>query len=1005
MGDNFTLFKSGSGSGSGGNSSDYVKDAFQDLSLPANTNTGLSSTVSTNPNGYYFKNDDTPRYLIKTLFIKDLVLVEDRTKWINNQITYEVIWNETCPAVKGYIVGTARLRNFKNGKCVEITNIDNIFGVTGVIRQVAWLVNATSITGTADLVTDGVDTGNDITFGGAAVQNQFNGLNELNALLHNSVKSSQNIHDYRLVANETASLNVSGVVCYFENATNNLDCFPGSTYVDKSKETTSNIVGVTLPVMSGRVGGKTVIYKTSAGYALETEEPTNPETIGQGTSGTALVNVTTGHGASFPIGTVVGAIASGSSYYLGMVTNQSTDTLTVIPDLPFGLSGPLFKTHLVGSTQVINQDLYELSKSIDLNLQNNSYDQSGFGIGLSGDYYYSEPTGKYRVWGDGLQINNVYGTPGVQFSGATAGFLQIDGNFSAAEIELMGVGINNHAVYVNGLSAFVLNSGITGSLKQTIFTDAGPGRNSIVIAPGSSLSGTVITNINLYEMRTPIGITTGQLAQFDTFMNRIPRAAANATIMDLGSAQRVYADQMYFSGAWTRGATHTVSGGIFYQGLSSNSALKFQYYGTDFALVGTIGNSTICTLDGASINSSFGAFKSATLGFHSVVVTNQGTSGPILSALDYIRPSVGEVLSLQNFLPVPEVEEIPRVYTQSDTPRIARDGDIWVQQFTNDQAKTKSWIQLGGKWNLLQFTLSLDDPNTVIAVRSHGGSTGDTPTNGQANLEMFNFVSWSTGPLDTVLRIKLQNGDSIYSNAHHVLDGQFTDSNIVAAHRIFDKVSWSTGTNRSTARCGGGIGNLNGVLIIAGGSTGGSASTATTVIDTFNGTAFSAAVANLGTGTSQPSAFVQGGKIRIVNGDNGGGVVDAHQTYNNVAASTDTAIGTASYGGGGSASPGLQGLALAGVNNSTPTCSRVWSGTAWGLNIATPHVYADYSNNTNVGPVSFYNPTSSQAYINGGTSAVTTSITTTARFNGTAWVSDSGSASSTARAGAMGGVL
>lgn len=1005
MGDNFTLFQNAGGSSSGG-SAEYVKDAFQDISMPANTNAGYTSTVLTNPNSQYFQNDDQPRYLVKTLYIKDLVEIQDRTKWINNQITYEIIWNENCPAAKGYIVGNARLRNFQNGKTVEITNIDNLVGVTGVIRQIAWIINPTSVaTGTADLITDGVDTGSDASFGGAEVSNQYNGLNEFNLVLHNTVKSSQNIHDYRLQANETSTLNVCGVVCYFENTASNIDCFPGSTYVDKDKKTSTANQGVTLPIMSGRLGGRSVISKnTSAGYDLSTIEPNSVSTIGAGSINTNLINTSTGHGASFPVGTMFGAIASGTSFYFGIVTNQSTDTLTVAPTLGFGLSGPLFKTHYAGPTLGINASLYILDKSLITTQLNNSYDQNGFGINGTGDYYYSDPQGKYRVWGDNLQVLSTYGFPGITFQGATSGFIQIDGSFAAAEIELVGAGINNHTVYVNGLTAFTMNSGLTGVLKRTIFTDSGPGRNSIVIAPGTSLSNTVITNINLYQMRNPIGVTTGLLAQFDTFMDRIPRAAANATLMDLGSAQRIYADQAYFSGPWTRGTTHTVAGGVYYIGTSSNSALKFQYYGTDFAMVGTIGNSTICAIDGASINSSFGVYKSATLGWHSVQITNQGSSGPILSAIDYIRPSTSEILNLQNYLSTPEQDDAAQVFTQSDTPRMAKNGDLWVQQFSNNANQTKSWIRLGGKWNQIQFSVSLDDPNAVIMVKSHGSSTGDSAGNAQSTVEHFNFVSWSAGFNDAFQRTKLQAGDAIYASLYRILDGQDTASGFVALHRAYNKASWATVTARTTARCAGGVGTLSGIFYVGTGSTASTGATSTTALDSFNNTAWTAGVAAFSVGTCIVSSFVQGNKLRIINGSSGGSPGNQQLTFNGTATSTDTAIGVVSYGAGGSPTTSSQGLALAGQDTTnTAQCSRVWNGSSWSANIATSYLYGDFGNDNNVGPVAGFNPLSSVVTITGGSSATTTSVSTSSRFNGSAWSIDASSA--TARAGGMGGVF
>jgi len=90
--------------GSNSDTGEYVKDVFQDVSLQATNNTGLTSTALTNPSGDYFNDDDMVRFGPKLLWIKDLVEV-DPTQYINNLKTWRIIWHENAPGVHGFIYG------------------------------------------------------------------------------------------------------------------------------------------------------------------------------------------------------------------------------------------------------------------------------------------------------------------------------------------------------------------------------------------------------------------------------------------------------------------------------------------------------------------------------------------------------------------------------------------------------------------------------------------------------------------------------------------------------------------------------------------------------------------------------------------------------------------------------------------------------------------------------------------------------------------------------------
>lgn len=715
---NFTLFSPGSQTA--GSSGDYVKDAFQDISLVATNNTTLTSTALTNPINQNFANPDAPKFGAKTLWIQDLVLIEDRSKWVNNKPTYEVIFQQSYPGVFAYVYGNVRLRNYAQGKCVEIRNIDDAMGVSGVVRRVMWILNPTQLTGTADLVTDGVDTAVDATFGSSAVDSESEGYNHFAGFVHQTTNATKDIHDYRLQANETNTLKIAGVVVYHENATNNVDLFPGATYVDKIKNTTTSLTAQALATVVGSNGARTLIYKTSNNtYAANTVETQSLSTVGSGNSSSTSVTVTTGQGASFPAGSGIVGVA-GTSFYVGSVQSVSTDTLTVSPALGITLlSSAVYKSWWAGPTLAINASLYAVSFQFDPGLGNVALDGNGFGKLSTGDFYFSDPLKRYRIWGDQLKYRFIDGTPGVDFNGSTVGFYQADGMFSAVELELAGgaSGVMHGTFSVNGTPVFGLNEALRGSAKKTVFTDAGPGWNSFYFSVGSSHLDVAVSKINFYN-RDNQSVTLGLLAAYNTMVNQVQRTAVNATLHQLGTHQRIFADEMFLTGAWTRGITTTMAGGIYYGGASTNSVATIQYYGKDFALIGTAGASCSITVDGASIANNFNVMKSvASLTFHTVQYTHLNGSTTLINAFDYTR-TTGEFRSLQNFLPRSELDKPIQVIQSSDTPRNPKPGTIWAQ--SNNLGAV--WVYLFDKWNKLSITQSSDDPNVGV-VLIYGGAT------------------------------------------------------------------------------------------------------------------------------------------------------------------------------------------------------------------------------------------------------------------------------------------
>lgn len=292
----------------------------------------------------------------------------------------------------------------------------------------------------------------------------------------------------------------------------------------------------------------------------------------------------------------------------------------------------------------------------------------------------------------------------------------------------------------------------------------------------------------------------------------------------------------------------------------------------------------------------------------------------------------------------------------------------------------------------------------VIFVRSHGGSTGITAANYQLDNEHFNFTSWSAGTSDAIARGRNQNGESSYAGFLRVIDGDELagSGNASLLHRQYNKSTWSTGTNRGTPNTGGGLGTLANVFYVGTGSNSNTNTGVVDTIDAFNGSTWTNDVTSLGNSVSTPSCFVQGGKISFINGSSSGtGDRQLHNSYNGVTSTAETNIGTASEGQGGASAISSTGIALAGTSSTTMNYSRSWNGSAWSSNIATAATYANAQTTPN-GPGIGFSSNDTKVYMNGGTTASTTSTNATQIYAGT-WAS--GTASSNSRAAPSGAVF
>lgn len=932
---NWTLFKSGS-TGGGANASDYLKDNFKDTSNPATLNTGFTSNASTNPLDQFFLNDDAPKYSVKTLWVKDLEVL-DKSLWISGKPTYQIIFHETFPGAFGYVAGDVRLRNSANGVSVDIRQIDDIGGVTGVIRRVAWLLNTTDQTATADLITDGTDTTNDITYGSAVYASTLTGYNKYTALLHNSSNATKDIHDFRITPNNTLTTSLAGIIVYYENATSDVDLFPGSTYVDKTKQTTSSITTQSLASVSGRLGANTLIYKTTANtYSSATVEPDAIESVGVGSGAATSIDVTTGHGASFPAGSGVVSISSGSSYYVGSVVSVSTDTLTVTPALGAGgASGPIYKAWQGGPTYAINASLYGFDYDFDISESAPPIATDGFWQSATGDFVYQDPYKRFRVWGDQLAIAANNGYPGIAFNGATVGFLQIDGRFSACDFEVSGNGILHGTFSINGVPSWGLNEGMTGVVKKTIFTDGGPGWHSLRFDVGASFGNVNFTKFNFYNLSEDIGVTYGQLASYKDLEDYAERGAINASLMALGTEQRIYANDLYYSGAWGQGVTTGAAGGIQWAGSSTNSTVQFSYFGKDFAVVGANGSSGVLTVDGASIAVTFNVMKTiATEGFHEVVYQHHGGTS-VISAVDFTR-SKDEIKSLQNYETLNNLENIPEVIQSADTPRNPKPGTIWAQ----NQNQNQIWVYLFGRWNQLSVFRTADDPNLETLVVYGGRLDASNLTN-----DTYSFVeTWSqVSDLSANRREGNTTSDSAYRNRAFMICGNTSSSSTTttATNFVWNRTAWASISNSSTtARQSLSGHEFNNLLYVAGGVN--TSGTVLSAPEKWNDSSWASFTNPLSVARSRLGSTIIPNQNKIywfAGTDNAGSANDAAFEMN--AAESASSIGTT---GSARIDPGagyLNNIAyrLGGDNSGPQTDTYSYNGAAFSSSVALPASY------------------------------------------------------------------
>lgn len=798
---------------------EFVKDSFSDYTLAATNNGSLTSTVSTNPLNDYFDNTDAPRYEAKTLWIKDLVVEEDRSKWDAGGKTYRIIFQNPDPNFKAYASGNVLLEKFTDKAGVVLASPNSLVGISGVVRKIGFICGTSMNTGTARLYIDNafvssLNYGNVENFA-VAYSNEAPDCNVTDVFKYNLLDSgtmqSNDIHNYEIRTDIQAAqatppggnsaLVIFGIVVYVENAAANIQCPAGVSYIDKSKVTSTSGVTLSVPAQNAslfHLGAKTSFFKTNAGtWGASTFQVPLLQTQATGLSGTNLFTTSLNQGQSFPIGTGI-AVQTGALNYIGWVTNQSSDTLTVFPTLSFGLNGATLtkafyfgqiqsSAGVLGNSTTISASLYQKAWSWDpvtsfgasqFPAQNASLILSGGGGSTGAIWMAPFVDQQRRFMVEPISANGLTTVRGFvsQVDGIAGwnGALRISGDFQALEFEIFNglSGSMQMTATIDGsfLQTAIITAGTT-TLTQAHFyklpvvSDLGIGWHTLRWDTAVGTSRVVITKVNGYKYIGP-SMAPGVMAtqeQLQTFIDFGITPDRNFW----GTKEVVPASNLYLKNGWdtpnNRGAgtvdinlLSSFKGYFLAQGLtsskfaSSNSQMNFNFYGNKFCVHGTLftGGSYITTLNGASVGVVFNqVFTGVTEGFNALQVSRQ-TGTLIISAVSYGKTYYG-IHNAQNTQAIPQLLDFPGSQIRENSIDVRRAAkryagpSVGIGGFALGDISNNATISFAG-------TTFLPIPGAV-AIQTSGNPVAiglmyyAVPTASNANQSAITFVNVGTG--------------------------------------------------------------------------------------------------------------------------------------------------------------------------------------------------------------------------------------------------------------------
>jgi hypothetical protein len=631
------------------NALDYVRDSLADFTVPANSNAGLTDSASTNPLGQYFGNNNGVKYKAKTLWIDNLVL-QDELNWIGGKPTYKIIWNEVWPDAGGYIVGEVVSRQAaSSGKLFTILGGSSIFGVSGVIRRCAFLAQPTNDANvTATIYVDGVSD--------VAIQLEdrplLSDLEQKTFVAYkNSSQQTHDLHDYQLRTDAVSAdtkITPVGVIVFYDITGSGVEVSGGNTYVNREKITSVGTSLAVPTVTSGNGAVSSVYISNTSSFGVTTFPVPDISSRASGSATTNQIVVDTGLGGSFPVGSI--CYMPGTTNYFGNVLSVSTDTLVMGVTLPVNYTfATLSIIAQAGPTFAIGTSLYETKFEINFNDFFPAHSELGESPVVS------SPNLNYRVWGT-YGVSALLGLNGV-VECASGKILQIDGNYDALEFTYRA-GVTGaagiHATYsIDGLNCFNSLEAIPNQadVSKNILTNAGIGYHSAKVTFGASCLNSGLTKITGYRRKHP-GASLGILSDIYTGQTFIPRLIGTDTqLTAVGSVRRIFADSLEFTSGWVSGFTASVAGGVAYYSTSAAQNVRLQYYGSAFAILGSItGGSFALSVDGspqvlAPMNTWIGTTLSED--FHILDIVPAGQT-LMISAIDYLQPHVN-VLNRQKF--------------------------------------------------------------------------------------------------------------------------------------------------------------------------------------------------------------------------------------------------------------------------------------------------------------------------------------------------------------------
>lgn len=281
--------------------------------------------------------------------------------------------------------------------------------------------------------------------------------------------------------------------------------------------------------------------------------------------------------------------------------------------------------------------------------------------------------------------------------------------------------------------------------------------------------------------------------------------------------------------------------------------------------------------------------------------------------------------------------------------------------------------------------------------KSHGAVSGDGASSN--SIEAFNFTSWANGPVATNSVQKTHTGESQFEDNHHRVDGTNPSSTINNTHEVFNGASWSTDTARTTAQASGGVGNRAGLLTIGNGTTSGDHTSGDNDVAEFNGSSWTEHGTVLSNSLTQVGCFTDAGDdIHFVAGYTTAAAQDSrNDEWDGTTSSSDTAYPVGSSGAhSGQSTSGGNGV----MGNGATTVNYEFNGSSWSSALTTS--YACHASpaaaNEHKGAASGYSD--GFYYMSNGRTNGSTSTTSTSKYNGTSFSSDT--ASSDARSGPQG---